>query len=107
MRGSFIVQLQQLAADIAHVAQSRIEHLKKEIEEAEQLKAKAQAELEMAKSAASQVDAFEPEFGGDYQCPYCWVRRDTRSALRPIPSSESNVDRFRCVSCDAEVEFKV
>jgi hypothetical protein len=48
MHGSFIVQLQQLAADVAHVAQSRIEHLKKEIEEAEQLKAKAQAELDMA-----------------------------------------------------------
>jgi hypothetical protein len=55
MSGSFTVQLKQLAEDIAHVAQSRIEHLKKEIEEAEQLKAKAQAELDMADSAASQV----------------------------------------------------
>jgi hypothetical protein len=107
MRGPFIVQLEQLAADIAHVAQSRIEHLKKEIEEAEQLKAKAQAELDMAKAAASQVDTFEPEFGGNYQCPYCWVRRDTRSALKPIPSSESNVDRFRCITCDAEIDLEV
>jgi len=46
MRGSFIVQLKQLSADVAHVAQSRIEQLKKEIEEAEQLKKKAQAELD-------------------------------------------------------------
>ena len=104
MRGAFPVQLKQLATDVAHVAQSRIEHLKKEIQEAEQLRFKAQAELDMAKSAASQVDTFEPEVGGDYQCPYCWVRRDTRSALKPIASSESNVDRFRCVTCDAEVE---
>jgi hypothetical protein len=107
MRGSFVVQLKQLAADVAHVAQSRIEHLKKEIEEAEQLKAKAQAELGVARSAASQADTFEPEFGGDYQCPYCWVRRDTRSALKPIPSRESNVDRFRCVTCDAEIDLEV
>jgi hypothetical protein len=47
MRGSFIVQLKQLSAVVAHVAQSRIEQLKKEIEEAEQLKKKAQAELDM------------------------------------------------------------
>ena len=107
MRGSFTVQLKQLAEDIANVAQSRIGPLKKEIEEAEQLKAKAQAELDVAKSAASQVATFEPEFGGDYQCPYCWIRRDTRSALTPIPSSESDVDRFRCVTCDAEIDIQV
>ena len=76
MRGSFIVQLKQLSADVAHVAQSRLEQLKKEIEEAEQLKKTAQAELDMAKAAASQADTFEPEVGGTYQCPYCWVRRD-------------------------------
>jgi hypothetical protein len=45
----------------------------------------------MAKSAANQVDTFEPESGGVYQCPYCWVRRDTRSPLKPIPSRESAV----------------
>jgi hypothetical protein len=107
MRGSFAIQLKQLAVDIAHVAQSRIEQLKKEGEEAEQLKAKAQAELDMANSAASQVATFEPELDGAYQCPYCWVRRDTRSALKSIPSSEGNVDRFRCVACDAEIEVQV
>jgi len=107
MRGSFVVQLKQLAADIAHVAQSRIDHLKKEIGEAEQLRAKAQAELDMAKAAASQVDTFEPEFGGDYQCPYCWVRRDIRSALKPVSSNETNVDQFRCVTCDAKIELGV
>jgi hypothetical protein len=105
MNGSPVVQLKQLAADIAHAAQSRVELLKKEIEEAEQRKAKAQNELDVARSAAGQVDAFDPEFGGEYQCPYCWVRRDIRSALKPIPSSESNVDRFRCVTCDAEIEL--
>jgi len=107
MRGSFTVQLKRLAEDIANVAQSRIEPLKKEIEEAEQLQAKAQAELDMAKSAASQVATFEPEFGGEYQCPYCWIRRDVRAALKPIPSSETNVDRFRCVTCDAEIDLEV
>jgi DNA-directed RNA polymerase subunit RPC12/RpoP len=107
MRGPFTVQLKQLAEDIAHVAQSRIEPLKKEIEEAEQLKAKAQAELDMAKSAASQVVTFEPELGGDYQCPYCWIRRDIRAALKPIPSSETDIDRFRCVTCDTEIELEV
>ena len=45
MRGAFPVQLKQLATDVAHVAQSRIEHLKKEIQEAEQLRFKAQASL--------------------------------------------------------------
>ena len=107
MRGSFIVQLKQLSADVAHVAQRRLEQLKKEIEEAEQLKKTAQSELDMAKAAASQADTFEPEVGGTYQCPYCWVRRDTRSALKPIPSSESNVDRFRCVTCDTEIALEV
>jgi DNA-directed RNA polymerase subunit RPC12/RpoP len=107
MRASFIVQLKQLAADVAHVAQSRIEQLKKEIEEAEQLKKKAQAELDMAKAAASQADTFEPEVGATYRCPYCWVRRDIRSALKRIPSNESNMDRFRCVTCDAEIALEV
>jgi hypothetical protein len=107
LRGSVIVKLKQLSADVAHVAQSRIEQLQKEIEEAEQLKKKAQAELDMAKAPANQADAFEPEVGGIYQCPYCWVRRDTRSPLKPIPSNESNTDRFRCVTCDAEIALEV
>jgi hypothetical protein len=59
MGGPVVFQLKQLAVDIAH------EDLKNEIEEAEKLKAKAQAELDMARSAASQVDTFEPEFGGE------------------------------------------
>jgi hypothetical protein len=33
MRGSFVVQLKELAEDIANVAQSRIEPLKQEIEQ--------------------------------------------------------------------------
>jgi hypothetical protein len=107
MRGSPIVQLSQLAADAAHVAQSRIEHLRAEIKKAEETKAGAQAELDMAKSAASQVDSFQPEQGGNYQCPYCWVQRDVRSNLKPISSAESNVDRFRCENCDTEVAIEV
>jgi hypothetical protein len=107
MRGSIVVQLKQLAEDIANVALSRIEPLKKEIEKAEQSKAKAQAEIDMANSAAGQVATFEPEFAGQYQCPYCWVRRDIRAALKPVPSSEGNLDRFRCVTCDAEIEVEV
>jgi hypothetical protein len=107
MLGPFVVQLKQLAEDIASVAQSRIGPLKKEIEEAEQTKAKAQAEIDIAECAVSQVATFEPEFGGEYQCPYCWVRRDIRAALKPIPSSETNVDRYRCVTCDAEINLEV
>ena len=107
MRGSPIVQLSQLAADAAHVAQSRIEHLRAEIKKAEETKAGAQAELDMAKSAASQVDSFEPEQGGNYQCPCCWVQRDVHSNLKPISSAKSNVDRFRCENCDAEVAIEV
>lgn len=107
MRGSTLDQLIQLAADTAHVAQSRIEHLRNEIKKAEETKATAQAELEMARSAASQADSFQPEIGGNYQCPYCWVQRDIRSDLKPIPSAESDVDRFKCVTCDAVIDIQV
>jgi hypothetical protein len=63
--------LKELAEDIANVAQSRIKPLKKEIEIAEQSKTKAEAEIDMAKSAAGQVATFGPEFGGQDQCLYC------------------------------------
>lgn len=106
MRDSFVARVNQIAADEARVAESRIENLKNQIKEAEQIKARAQTELDMARSAMSQLGSFQPDVGGIYQCPLCWMRRDTRSDLTPIPSTEEGADLFRCTSCDAEFSFE-
>jgi hypothetical protein len=106
MRGSFSDQLMQLAGEIAGAAQDRIERFKKDIQQAAERKAKAEVELRMAESAISQVAHYDPGTDGDYLCPYCWIERDTRAELKPIPSDEPMVDRFRCKICSAEINLE-
>lgn len=106
MRDSIVAQLNQIAADEAQISESRIEILKNQIKEAEQIKARAQTELDMARSAISQLGSFQPRVSEVYQCPFCWMRRDTRSNLTPIPSPQDGVDLFRCTSCDADFAFE-
>jgi hypothetical protein len=105
MRGSISVQLIQLAQRAAENEQQRIETLSKELQEAEERVANLSAALTSAKSAVGRLDEFEPQLGGEYQCPYCWVIRSVEAEITPIPG-ETNVDWFRCKTCDREISIE-
>lgn len=90
------------AREVAEAAAQQTERLKKEIEAAEKRKAEIEAEFELAKLAVDRLDGFEPEIGGDPQCPDCWVSRGVRSRMIPIPS-ETGTDWFRCRTCGQEI----
>jgi hypothetical protein len=86
------------AADATREAQARAEHLKREILDAERRKGETESALRFAQSAVDRVDRFDPEIGGDLQCPDCWINNGVRSKLVSIPS-DSEIDWFRCETC--------
>ena len=96
------VWLYRRAAEAARAAQDRGVGLKKEILDAEQRKAEAEAALELAQSALARHDRFDPIIGDDHQCPVCWVTDGVRSKIVPIPS-DTAVDWFRCKTCHTEI----
>jgi len=90
------------AQEMAQAAQSQTERLQQEIADAERRKADAEAALELARSAIYRFDHFDPLFGGDFQCPDCWVSRGVHASMIPIPS-DTGADWFRCKTCGLEL----
>ena len=100
--GGLYTWLYRCAAEAARTAQERGAKLKIEISHAEQRKSEAEAALELANSALSRHDRFDPIIGDDHQCPYCWITNGVRSKIVPIPS-DTDVDWFRCKTCHTEI----
>jgi hypothetical protein len=89
------------AHETAEAAQRRAQHLQEKVLEAEQLKARAEAALQLAQSAVGRLDYFEPVIHRELQCPDCWVARGVHSKLKPVPSDTKD-DKFKCESCHQE-----
>lgn len=106
MRDSVSDQLLHLAAEIADVAQSKVENLNKEIKDAAQQKAQAEVELRMAESAMSQVAHYDAGADRHYLCPYCWIERDTRAELKPGSPAEPHGKTLRCETCGTEIKLE-
>lgn len=95
-------EITQNAREIASRLQAAAMRIHKEYLEAEaeaeavaqQLKAKS----DTACTAPKRLTNFSVKIGGDYQCPACWIERNSRSALMPKQSTTKD-DVLECGEC--------
>ena len=97
-------ELKQIAIQIANELQGRNLHLHKEIQDAELHVAELKLQSESSSAARQRSLDFSPSLRGELQCPECFVRRDIKVSLRPVPSPDSN-DIFACKTCGEQFVF--
>ena len=100
------MQLKQIAIDIANDHLERAKSLEPEFHRIKTRLAQIQAQLDAAKLHHKRLSHFELEIGGDLQCPGCWVLREAKTSLTPIPS-ETKDDYFRCPTCGLRIEIEM
>ncbi len=94
--------LSQVAIMVASDILQSAKALESELRKIEGRKAQIEAQLEAAHLCSKRLSSFKPEIQGDLQCPRCFISREARSTLRPIPGT-STADFFRCGSCEYEL----
>ena len=100
-------QLKQIAIQIANDHLETAESLKPEFHKIKTRLAQIEAQLDAAKLYHQRLPHFEPEIGGNLQCPRCWVLNETKTTLTPIPSdTEDNYFR-RCLRCGIQIEIEI
>ena len=97
-------EIKQLAIQVANEVQERALRLKPELREMEQRKAQIEAELHAADLCRQRLSDFQPEIGGNLQCPRCWVARGVRSQFVPMPGTK-HVAVFTCRDCHFDLTF--
>ena len=97
-------ELKQMAIQIANDLEGANLHLQQEIDEAELHIKQLKLQLESSRSARQRSLNFSPTLGRDFQCPDCWVSRNIKSSLMPIPSEDQS-DKFVCNTCNEEFVF--
>jgi DNA-directed RNA polymerase subunit RPC12/RpoP len=55
-------------------------------------------QCDSARAAPDRLLNFQVKIGAEYQCPACWIERDTRAPMVAKPSA-SKEDIFECVNC--------
>jgi len=100
MPGNREDQLAPYAKKALDEAQHQIDGLRKEIQEAERLKAEAEAELKPVQDAQSRFDSLGQELLLKLICPFCWIKRGQRQSLDPISDNS-----FRCAQCGEEFDL--
>jgi predicted RNA-binding Zn-ribbon protein involved in translation (DUF1610 family) len=55
-------------------------------------------QCDSARAAPDRLLNFQVKVGAEYQCPACWIERNTRAPLVVKPSA-SKEDIFECVNC--------
>ena len=99
---SIASEIKHIATKMAVSAQHRLERLQEELAEVETRKTEIEAQLNAARLAPERVFNFQPQIARQYQCPRCWIEREVRSEINPIPSDTSD-DLFRCRICHFEI----
>lgn len=100
-------ELKQAALQIANDIKRTAHSLIPELDKAKVRILEIEAALDSANLCHERCSNFQPEFGGDFQCPSCWVRNNTRSPLVPISSENPREDIFRCRVCDYQIEIPI
>lgn len=89
------------AAKIAERLQSTARALEPELLEIEKRKIEIDATLHMAHLSRKRLLDLQVRLGTNFQCPRCWIEREARTALTPIPGTDSD-DILRCHSCGVD-----
>jgi hypothetical protein len=97
----YATQIEEIAQKFARLAHESAVRLKRELAEIETRKSKIAANL-----ARERLASFQPEIGGDLQCPRCWIDHEMRASLVAIPATgPSKEDAFRCHACGFDLSF--
>jgi hypothetical protein len=96
-------RLLEIATDIARHSHQQKTVLEREILGLEAQLAQKKFALDAANLALDRLANLKVKIGGDYQCPSCWVKDETRSVLKPVGGGTSAEDYFRCPRCELHV----
>ena len=103
---SIASELHARACELVDQRSKDIAKFERELSEIEHRKVAIESQLKFALLAVERLRKFSPTLGPNYQCPDCFIKDETRSALRPIPGSATH-DLFRCETCGIEHPFPV
>jgi hypothetical protein len=87
------------ALKMAEQSPHRTSQLQREISDLEAQLQKKEAAHYLARTAANRARNFVPMRGVDFYCPSCWVEKEERAVLRPIP-----MDTMKCDSCNRDFD---
>ena len=79
-------EAKQIAADLQH----QIAGIKGELAEVEHEKLNLEDKLHHANLAHDRLANFQPEIGGKFQCPHCWITVGKRAHLVTINSDNDH-----------------
>jgi hypothetical protein len=85
------------AEQIAKQFERDVANLQREILDLETELQQKKATLHHARMASERARNFVPMLGANFYCPACWIEKEEKAALRPIPG-----DIMRCNVCDRE-----
>ena len=98
-------ELKQVAAEIARSLGARKAGLQTELAELEARESEIEALLKAETVSPVRLSNFEPQVGGDFQCPRCWIEHEKRSVLATEFRETRHEDLFRCQTCGYELEI--
>lgn len=90
--------IQEEAGEIAAREHQRAAHLQQEYLQIQSQADELKAQRDAARAAPERLANFRVKIGGNYQCPACWIMRNTSSPLITKPSDRRE-DVFECNFC--------
>jgi hypothetical protein len=91
-------EIKQIARNVTKRARARVSSLQADLAEIEARMARVETVLNTARLSPERLSNFQPQLGGKYQCPSCWIENEVQSSLRLI-QSDTGGDLFRCDVC--------
>ena len=78
--------------------------LRNDLKKIEARKTDIETQLTVANLCYERIATFEPEIGGNLQCPRCWIYNNIRATMRTIPSLGQE-DILKCDNCNLASPF--
>ena len=95
-------RVSQLARERADQARWMADHYEAQLRRLKMEEMDLEAKCRAANLSRKRSANFEAEIDGHLQCPHCWIDKETRSRLNPIPGTAGG-DMFRCDECHFEI----
>jgi hypothetical protein len=87
------------AKETAGLLERQTDVLRHDLKKIEARKTELETQLTVAKLCYERIATFEPEIGGNLQCPRCWIYNNVRSTMQAILSPRQE-DVLKCDNCN-------
>jgi len=95
-------RVSQLAQERADQTRWMADHYEEQLRRLKMEELDIEAKRRAASLSSKRFANFEPEIDGHLQCPHCWIDKEARSRLNPVPGTAGE-DIFRCDECHFEI----